>query len=302
MHFVLPHFPSYNLTELSKINILSYRIKYLKFKRNIFLIFNDNDLNGCVWKESILFCDLSPNNYEKWQLMVPILLSLFFQSISSRRTISQILVGNWSGEITYSSDNSDFPIDFIISENDSPNYLQATFGSEFAFINLSSEDLSGNITFHDDIYYFNFTLKAPPFVSSDIDFNEHGVAHVRIASYESMHVTWTDGTSTFSAFIRKQVTSLESRFGPFSNWKPLILVAFIGVLQFLFRHFTKKVTIREYNKQLQKDAKQKKEAEEEEKESEKEKESEEKEDEEEKKETSEIKPSEPNKDGKIKAD
>ena len=233
--------------------------------------------------------------------MIPILFSLFFQSISSRRTISQILVGNWSGEITYSSDNSNFSIDFIISEFGSPNYLQVSFNNDSAFINLSSQDLSGNITFHEDIYYFNFTLKAPPFVSSTIDLNEYGLVHVRIASYESMHVTWTDGTSTFSTFIRKQVSATERKFGLLNNWKPFILLAFIGLLQWAFQYFTKRMTIREYNKQRQKEAKKK--AEEEQKNKEKGKEEEEGGEEEEKsKEANEAKPSEPNKDGKIKAD
>ncbi|KAH0791519.1 hypothetical protein GPJ56_004577 [Histomonas meleagridis] len=230
--------------------------------------------------------------------MFPLFFSLFLQIISSRRTISQILVGNWSGEITYSSDNSNFPIDFIISEKENPNHLQASFGNDTALINLSDKDLSGNITFYESVYYFNFTLKAPPFVSSDIDLEEHGLVHVRIASYESMHVTYTDGERTFSTFIRKQISESESKSNILNNWKPIILVAFIGLLQWGYQYFTKRFTIKEYNRQRQKEAK-KKEDEEKEK---KEKEDKDGEEEEEQKEKPEIKPPEPNAEGKIKAD
>lgn len=120
---------------------------------------------------------------------------LLITSVVSRQTISQVFTGTWDANMVYASDNSTIPpLRFEVVHGEGANYLETLFDDNLAQINLSYTNLSGNVTYMDAIYDFDFTMKVPPFVSCNVDAGELGIFHVTLASYTNIHAVYvTDG-------------------------------------------------------------------------------------------------------------
>jgi hypothetical protein len=133
------------------------------------------------------------------------MIAILLPFATSRRTISKVFSGDWTTSISYSSPPLD-PIgpNVTISQTGKvANYLKTSFRDEPILINLSFLDLSGNITFRDEVYDFNLTHRAPPFVSSDIDLRELGFAHCILTCYITMRCSFVSENQSFTATFRK---------------------------------------------------------------------------------------------------
>lgn len=181
-----------------------------------------------------------------------ILIHLFIGSALCHKTITDVFIGNWSVVTTYCSPEiANETFYFQIFKTTDGNHLKT---SEGQLINLSNVDLSGNITNGDSVYYYNFVQVAPPFVSSDIDMGEYGKAHVRISSYNSMHITWVNDGKIVTYFLKKQIPEIMNR-GPlinllFNNWKQISFFSIVIIIQFVYRFMTKRMTEKIYKDEV----------------------------------------------------
>jgi hypothetical protein len=168
----------------------------------------------------------------------------FLVSLSaSRKTVSQVLTGDWSGRVTYSSPPiSDLNLTFTLAQGRIPNYLSTTFAGLPVQINFSFVDLSGNVTYDDGVFDFNFTRKAPPFVSSDINLGDLGFLHCMLASYEGVRCAYANEGSIISLFFRK--TSQSPGFIARSfvwlrqNFLGICLIVVLLIVYYLFKRWT----------------------------------------------------------------
>ena len=168
------------------------------------------------------------------------MLWLLLAIASSRQTISQVLTGTWNANVVWTSDNSAFdPVKFEVVQSTGANFLETLFDENLVQINLSYVNLSGNITYMDEVYDFDFTMKVPPFVSTNIDMGELGLFHVTLASYTNIHVVFVDGARTISILLNKEVVVSEGN----PIWALIVrnktgVIGFLAFLliQFVFRY------------------------------------------------------------------
>ena len=138
------------------------------------------------------------------------LVFVLIPTLAARQTISEVFTGHWDGTISYSSQTVDAePIHLDVVRSVGPNYLETIFNDELVQINLSFVNLSGNITYMDKIYDFDFTMKAPPFVSTDIDLQELGLLHITLATYTNIHAIYMDGEKVISLLFNKFVPPVQ---------------------------------------------------------------------------------------------
>lgn len=177
------------------------------------------------------------------------MLGFFIALASCRKTISEVFQGNWTASVTYTTKRLPYlNVDFYVQKDTGANFLITTFEDELVNINLSYVDLSGNITYKGEVYDFNFTMKAPPFVSSDIDFREMGLMHIALASYTNIHVTMVDGKDTIVLTVKKQIPvvtgNLLTRLIAMvkSKGRVIVMGAAFVIVQLVFKHFTNKLS------------------------------------------------------------
>jgi len=164
---------------------------------------------------------------------------LLCRSVVAKRTISKVLSGNWSGAVTYSSGpRPDVDLNFTVTRDLArPTSLTTEFKGESVFINLSNKDISGNITMADRFFTFNFTEIVPPFVSSDIDLGELGLAHCVLASFVGIRCIYVNGETSLSIMFRKLSGQPGGDFQFLKrHWKALLII----VGSYLFRRFFSK--------------------------------------------------------------
>jgi hypothetical protein len=151
-----------------------------------------------------------------------------FSFVSSRRSLSSVLVGTWTSTATYSSPFDDLlPFNISITQTgNSPNYLSSEFSGNPVQINLSFDDLSGNLTYLGEVYDFNFVERASPFISTDIDFRELGSAHCIILTFVLARCSIFTPEQSVSATLRKQAELSESNWG---ELRGAAIVIVIGV-------------------------------------------------------------------------
>lgn len=198
------------------------------------------------------------------------MLGFFIALASCRKTISEVFQGNWTASVTYATKRLPYlNVDFYVQKDKGANFLFTTFEDELVNINLSYVDLSGNITYKGEVYDFNFTMKAPPFVSSDIDFREMGLMHIALASYTNIHVTMVDGKDTIVLTVKKQIPvvtgNLLTRLIALAKSKGQVI--FMGsalvIVQLVFKHFTNKLSAKTAREIAERKALEQKKAEEE---------------------------------------
>ena len=197
------------------------------------------------------------------------MLWLLLAIASSRQTISQVLTGTWNVNAVWASDNSTLdPIKFEIVHSTGANFLETLFEENLVQINLSYVNLSGNITYMDQVYDFDFTMKVPPFVSTNIDMGEIGLFHVTLASYTNIHVVFVDGVRTISFLLNKEVVVSEGN----PIWALIVrnktgVIGFLAFLliQLVFRYAVGRLQGNAARQIAQKRAEEKKEEEEEDK-------------------------------------
>jgi hypothetical protein len=158
------------------------------------------------------------------------------------KPVSQVFTGNWSGEVVYSSQPlPDLNLNFTVRQGSIPNYLSTSFDDHIVLINLSYTDLSGNISFQDGVFHFNFTRKAPPFVSSDIDMGDLGLLHCILASYEAIRCAFTNGENTASFFLTKTSKSPglihNSYIWVKRNFLGICLIILLLIVYYLFKRY-----------------------------------------------------------------
>jgi hypothetical protein len=168
--------------------------------------------------------------------MIALLLAL----CGARRTISSVLLGSWTTAITYSSP----PLDVVgpnltfTQTGSKINYIGTVFDGEPVSINLSFVNLSGNITYRDEVYHFDLAPRPPPFVSTDIDMRELGFAHCIFTCYVTLRCSVVLRNQALTVTLRK--TEGESGRGAF--WiralKVTAVVLSAGLAYFAFSKIT----------------------------------------------------------------
>jgi hypothetical protein len=131
--------------------------------------------------------------------------ALLVHSVVSKRTISMVISGEWSGAITYSSlPLPDLCLNFTVARDfDRPTSMTTAFWGDPVAINLSTREISGNLTYLDGLYTFNFTELVAPFVSSHIELGPFGRARCTLASLVGVRCVFVNGTDTISIVFRK---------------------------------------------------------------------------------------------------
>lgn len=154
------------------------------------------------------------------------------QLVSSSVKMTSIIRGNWSFQTIFPPDSHEFEQRFIVDyRGDIANYLFTQYGEEIININVSFVDLSGNFTYLDQLYDFNFTMKARPYISTDINFYEFGNAHCTFCSYSSMHCIWVFQNNTYSIFGERENLEADNKPWYIKHRNNLILgVAFVVIL------------------------------------------------------------------------
>jgi hypothetical protein len=153
---------------------------------------------------------------------------LFLPFTSCSRSLSSVLTGIWFTTTTYSSPSLNLP-PFNISVNltgTSRNYLSSIFHNNSVQINLSFTDLSGNLTYRNETYHFLFVERAPPFLSTDIDFREFGSSHCIIPTLQFARCSFLGPNGAISVTLRKQADESETDWSQL--WKAGIVIV-IGV-------------------------------------------------------------------------
>ena len=139
-------------------------------------------------------------------------LSIFVHFISCSVKMTSIIRGNWSFYTIYPPESHEFEKRFIVDyRGDIANYLFTSFDEEIIDINVSFVDLSGNFTYLDQVYDFNFTMKARPYISTDIDLHEYGITHCTFCSYSSMHCIWAFENKTYSIYGERQNLVIDNK-------------------------------------------------------------------------------------------
>lgn len=168
-------------------------------------------------------------------------MSYFLFYLFRRHTIPSILIGKWNNQLFYKGIDYDLKIDnFMVEKFSSLNYLRTEYNNEFAYISLSSNYLSGNITYKNKNYSFNFDFIVSPYKAADIKFDEYN-AHVTLISYKTIKALLMnkDGNSNTYLFTKDYDCSYSK------NILSLILILSILIL---FIYITK--SIRKHNKVL----------------------------------------------------
>lgn len=121
----------------------------------------------------------------------------FFVLFSSSKAIADVMLGRWTGGSVFSTSQKNFEnLDFNITYRTIKNCLVSSYEGKEIAINLSFTDISGNITYDDHIYEFNFTQTSPPLISANIQLDD-AIMHVSFSSHTSMKIVilYSDGNS-----------------------------------------------------------------------------------------------------------
>ncbi|EAY19967.1 hypothetical protein TVAG_402210 [Trichomonas vaginalis G3] len=157
-------------------------------------------------------------------------------SIGSSKSISDVLLGRWSGGTVFSTGTPQFQnLDFNLTYQSIKNYIITEYEGNPLYINLSFVDLSGNITYDEKIYDFNLTQTSPPLISSDIQVGDHKV-HVSFCSHTVIKILilYPDGNSE-TVIIKKPKESIIFQ----SMWFIIMSVGGVIVYQLysLFQYY-----------------------------------------------------------------
>ena len=190
--------------------------------------------------------------------MMLALLGVFTHLVSSSVKMTSIIRGNWSFSTIFPPDSQEFEQRFIVEyRGDIANYLFTQYGEEIININVSFVDLSGNFTYLDQVYDFHFTMKARPYISTDIDLYEYGTAHCTFCSYSSMHCLWLFENNTYSIYGERENLEIDKKPWYIRHKNNVILgVAFVVIVA-VFHYATNKLQKSMYEDML-KEAEEKK--------------------------------------------
>ena len=157
-----------------------------------------------------------------------LLIHLSYSSVK----MTSIIRGNWSFHTIFPPDSHEFEQRFIVDyRGDIANYLFTQLGEEIIIINVSFVDLSGNFTYLDQVYDFNFTMKARPYISTDVNFNEFGFAHCTFCSYSSMRCLWVYDNNTYSIYGERENLAADNKPWYIRHKNNIIMgVAFVVIL------------------------------------------------------------------------
>jgi hypothetical protein len=169
------------------------------------------------------------------------MIAILFGLTAGRR-IADIFMGTWSTVVTYSSPPGYQigPNFTVVATGKVTNYLALSLGDEQILINLSFTDLSGNITYLGEVYDYNLTQVAPPFVSTDIDFREFGFAHCIFGSYITLRCSLLKNDQRVTVTFQKD----EDPDGPSKSsflinaLKYGALIAIVGVIYYVYTTVT----------------------------------------------------------------
>ena len=155
-------------------------------------------------------------------------------------------------ESVYSTDHKERQkFNFIIEPGAGQNWLVTQFEGNLVQINLSSEDLSGNITYQDLIYDFNLTQIAPPFVASEIDLGNDGLAHCSFASYGLMHCTHLDKKGLVVNYIFKKHEMVYADSWLKRNWQRILISSAFVLIPLITRQAQQRMVQKEAIRQYQ---------------------------------------------------
>ena len=157
------------------------------------------------------------------------ILSAFLRFAESK-PISQVLCGTWTGGSIFST-SEDFKFEnksFVIEQSTGPNWLKTKFNDDEVFINLSYTDLSGNISFNEEIFFFNFKQTSPPLISANIEFGDI-IAHVSFASHTCVKVVLINskGDSDTIVFTKEPEKAINSVKNSLPRALPVVAMAVI---------------------------------------------------------------------------
>lgn len=180
------------------------------------------------------------------------LLASFTYLVSSV-TIASVFQGNWTFQTINPSNEEETSVYHfeVMYKSTIPNYLTTRFNDDIVDINVSFQDLSGNISYLDNVYDFNFTMIARPYISTDIDFGEYGIAHCSFSSYSSMHCVWIYQNETFSIYGDRHDFKTSKSDWLQKNGKNAALMI-LGIAIFFGFQFATKQLQRNYAEELQK--------------------------------------------------
>ena len=168
-------------------------------------------------------------------------LSLIIQ-VESGKSLSQVLCGNWTGGTIYKTPNGEkFNFSSIFVDHlSTPNFIETNIFDTNLLINLSSSDLSGNITIHENVFYFNFTQSAGPFVSTDIDLDIYGKIHCSIASYKCLRIIYMSPHGDIQTIILTKSILNSDKPWIIRNYKFVLTMALTILSPIVFQFISKK--------------------------------------------------------------
>ena len=172
-------------------------------------------------------------------MLFPFLLLLCSSSVQ----FSEVIRGNWSAR--YISPDSavtgaEYDHRLILRDSGQHNVFEGDLDGELVVVRCKGGTLAGNITFRDMIFDFNFTIKARPYISSEFDLLDYGVAHCSFSSYTSFHCVWLRDGKTVSIFATKfKKTGVVSWLA--SKWKGMLLLLAPVVIYKIENYFVRRL-------------------------------------------------------------